>query len=166
MILPFSHQINGKQTFFAEKILKMYSLNEYDAGNTIDFWELSELNKNDKSQYKNYINYPAKLHTIRTDEKNRWKSGNKIHCVYHNRSKKQFQFCPTFHCKSVQKIEIVHNSVNLHGQTAIYIDDKLISCEIQNQLIINDGFETIEDFSNWFKSDFVGKIIHFTDLHY
>jgi len=163
MILKFKQHFDKqkqKPTYFAEKILKMYALNEFDAGNTIAFWELTELNKNDKSQYKNYINYPAKLHTIRTD--NRWKSNNKIHCVYHNRSKKQFQFCPTFYCTSVQSIEI--NVVM--GVYIVTIDGVVANNKTIDLLAINDGFDSCLDFFEYFNSDFVGKIIHFTDFRY
>ena len=30
----------------------------------------------------------------------------------------------------------------------------------------NDGFDTAEEFMNWFKMDFIGKIIHWTDCKY
>ena len=30
----------------------------------------------------------------------------------------------------------------------------------------NDGFDSIQAFFEWFKEDFEGKIIHWTDLRY
>jgi len=34
------------------------------------------------------------------------------------------------------------------------------------QLAKNDGFNSVEDFWNWFTEDFKGQIIHFTDFRY
>lgn len=34
------------------------------------------------------------------------------------------------------------------------------------KLAINDGFESIDDFFNYFNEDTTGKIIHWTDLEY
>ena len=111
MILPFSNKFSdGAPTFFAEKIISSNIIkNESDFINfymkkpdyygKLIFIDTIGINKKQ---------YNPKLHTIRTDEKNRWKHGNKIHAVYHNRSKKQFQFIPTFKCTGVQKIEIYY----------------------------------------------------------
>lgn len=149
MILPFSQQINGKETFFDRKIQSCL-INELN----YDFQLLNE-----KYGYK-VNNYKPKIHTIRKDEKNRWEVGNKIHAVYNNRQKNQFQFAPTFECKGIQKIII---SVRYKH---VFIDSRELSVSEMNQLAINDGFDSVEDFFAYFNTNFTCKIIHFTDFRY
>ena len=52
------------------------------------------------------INVKPKKHTIRKDEKDRWKVGNDIHFVINNRTKNRFQFAPITKVKSIQIIKI------------------------------------------------------------
>jgi hypothetical protein len=119
-------------------------------------------------------NITPKKHTIRLDKKNRWKVGNKIHAVYHNRTKSQHQIAPIFECKGIQDIEITYN----HGKAfviiknkpcpAIWIHDFKSDYVHPNilEIAINDGFNNLTDFFNWFNADFKGKIIHFTNFRY
>lgn len=118
-----------------------------------------------------------KLHTIRADKNNRWKAGNKIHFqVWTGKpyNSKVYQFAPVIECKSVQEIEIKHFSCSIEleiGSTtyivkrnhkaAIYEYDQVIE-----QLAKNDGFDSVQEFFNYFNKDFTGKIIHWTDLKY
>lgn len=124
--------------------------------------------------------YP-KIHTMREDPKKRWKAGNKIHPVINNRTKFRFQFAPVIPCVSTQKVVIKHNDPIQRGvrlnKTHIWIDGGHSECiwkdgEIVNcastieQLAINDGFDSVEDFFSWFNKDFTGKIIHWTNHRY
>ena len=116
-----------------------------------------------------------KKHTIRIDSKNRWKKGNLIHSVINNRTSNRYQFAPVIKCTRVQQIEIVHRPGVVH----FYIDNNWFGdvfhhgfdsiYEFTNDirtLAINDGFDSIEHFLQWFNKDFTGKIIHWTDLKY
>src|SRR5699024_11014489 len=72
-------------------------------------------------KFNNFFNKEHKIHTIRHDGKNRWKTGNKIHMVINNRTKDRFQFAPVLECKSVQKIEIkYHDKITKHWQYLIH----------------------------------------------
>ena len=103
-----------------------------------------------------------KKHTIREDKHDRWHAGRLIHPVVFNRSKNQFQFAPAFPCVSTQKIRIWHHD----GGLEIFIDDHYLNEKQFESLAKNDGFNSIEDFENWFEKDFTGKIIHWTSLKY
>lgn len=48
----------------------------------------------------------------------------------------------------------------------IWVDHRKLSDTEILTLARNDGFDTIEDFCRWFKKDFCGNIIHWTDFRY
>ena len=160
MILPFSKKFkNGNDTHFLEKIWANQNLwSEEDA----IYFSTNNPRILDFDDW--YIETAKpKIHTIRRDEKNRWKTGNKIHPVFENRSKNQHQFAPTFICTGIQKIKILRSE----DKMLIYVDGNLLDkWATINRLVQNDGFENEIDFCSWFDADFEGKIIHFTDLHY
>lgn len=100
-----------------------------------------------------------KLHTIRWDEKNRWKPGKKIHFATGVRSSKYNCFKEGV-CKGVQKIEMQGRKV--------WIDGVALTWDELEDLAINDGFDSLKDFWLWFDqyTPFKGKIIHWTNLTY
>lgn len=108
-----------------------------------------------------------KIHTIRTDYKNRWKAGCKIHAVYNNRTKNMFKFAPTFECNGTQTIEIKYfYSDDADAQTEVWIDGRLLIQSEIELLAKNDGFDNVYTFFLYFHTDFKGKIIHFTNFRY
>jgi len=179
----------GKPNHFTNKIAKGVWQNYPKLFNEhTNTFSDSDWNKFDKikpfeniSEYDKERLYP-KIHTIRNDKNNRWKVGSKIHPVINNRTKNRFQFTPTLEVKGIQRIEIEWTDLgSLLGREAlIYIDN--IKCvgkyseidkyhydfpgqSLQN-LALNDGFESVEQFFSWFNKDFNGKIIHWTNLTY
>lgn len=106
-----------------------------------------------------------KKHSIREDKKNLWKAGNNIHFVIGNRTKNRFQFAPVIKVKSTQKIEILHG-LKSDKQAFVTVDGKTLHIAEIEQLAINDGFDSVDDFFAWFNKDFTGKIIHWTNLKY
>ena len=163
MILPFSTQLNGKPTHFVEKIWETI----LQKGIQIKMNDFIELGR--EALPKNYIvgTHKPKLHTIRTDEKNRWKPGIIIHFFINCRQKDMFRFAPVLPVVSVQKIEIIYDKVfgkNCHPE--ILIDNVRLHPMKLDELARNDGFHTNEDFFAYFDKDFTGKIIHWTDLRY
>jgi hypothetical protein len=109
-----------------------------------------------------------KIHTIRRDENERWKPGMDIHFVINSRTKDRFQFAPVVKCTSVQQIEIVHRKSETHhlSWVDIKVDGRLLSYSEAKTLLVNDGFESIGDFLNYFNKDFKGRLIHWTNLSY
>lgn len=129
-----------------------------------------------------HYGHAPKLHTIRQDRHNRWKTGMKIHPVINHRSKDQFQFAPEFPCSGVQSIKIKYyksanpwmyfdisvwdENTNKGRGVIVSVDNKILSSSEVWKLAINDGFESLEQFFAYFNEDFEGKIIHWTDLRY
>ena len=111
-----------------------------------------------KPQFVESILSGVKIHTIREDELNRWKVGNKIHFATRVRTKKQKQFYEDV-CVSVQNIRFILEK--------IYVDGKKLERKETLVLAKNDGFNNVGelfDFFDW--KDFEGKIIHWTNYLY
>lgn len=160
MILGFKTQINGKENLFVEKIIKglvQKELITIDSGRASGKLMASELN--------------PKLHTIRDDSKNRWKAGTKIDFFINCRKADMTRFAPILPVVSIQDIMITRNK---HGKAMVFIDGKIFymqdwSVEQKYKMLHfahNDGFDTTEEFFEYFDTDFNGKIIHWTNLKY
>lgn len=115
-----------------------------------------------KPQFKEKIINKSKIHTIRYDEKNRWKAGNIIHFATGIRTKNYNCFRHGF-CQSIQQIKIKHK---VDFYITIEIDGKNLLKEEIEQLAKNDGFDSVQDFFEWFNEDFEGRIIHWTEFKY
>ena len=180
MILPFSTQLNGKPTYFVEKILRGI-LNEhshkgldlaefiYQSGETLKYQNVDDIFTVIENKVK------PKLHTIREDSKDRWKAGTKIDFFINCRQPSMFRFAPVLPVVSVQEIEVKHhlNYVSLFIDKIVYevevceTSKKIKSTDpVIEALAQNDGFDSADDFFSYFNKDFKGKIIHWTDLRY
>lgn len=162
--------LSGKKTMFPEKIWKGILLKldkEMKAlGESFENYRLNKFYHID-GRY----NGTPKLHTMRGDEKNRWKVGMKIHFNIGVRTKNMFRFAPILTVKSIQKVQIkfipTNNGMYIDGISVyVYVDDRKLSGNEIKKLAINDGFDSLEDFFEWFNQDFNGKIIHWTNLKY
>lgn len=129
-------------------------------------------------QFPDKIIAGTKLHTIREDSKDRWKVGVCMHMATGVRSKKYNCFKQDI-CKGTQQIVIEYRIESieeiLSTEILVSIDnqyfyDNLTSdsktIERMKKLALNDGFDSIDDFFDWFYTDFTGKLIHWTDLRY
>lgn len=174
MILPFSTQLNGKPTYFVEKIWQGLLKEHFNLLGYNRFRTLACIEKViDKWDYK--IDLKPKIHTIREDKKNRWKVGTNIDFFINCRQKNMFRFAPVLPVVSIQEIEIdyVPTGKKWELKPIVFIDKiffyhDLITRDNSKmlQLAQNDGFDTIEDFFAYFNEDFKGKIIHWTDFKY
>ncbi len=158
MTLSFSTKFPwGEPTNFVAKIWN--SLNQhYGEAISEEFYEYG-------ADLYDIDRYLPKHHTLREDKTSRWKRGRKIHPVIHNRTPDRFQFAPTIKCISVQSIYIkpTFKDVTIHSE---WHQPKDLNKSEIDLLASNDGFDSTEDFWRWFDKDFVGKIIHWTDLKY
>lgn len=111
------------------------------------------------TSFEQKIKQGIKLHTIREDATNRWKPGVKIHFSTGSRTG-QYNCFKQGICNGVETIEINYRMVYINGR-------HLTTDEIE-YLAINDGFDSVDEFWNWFDqyTPFTGKIIHWTDLRY
>lgn len=172
MILSFKTQWdNGYYTYFPEKIWNCF---QKILGVNISLEWLDEMSM---KGYKFNISVtdPPKLHTIRKDEKERWKAGVDIRFRIFNRSKNTVQFAPVIPCISTQKIEIDYK-IDTHKTVASVLIDGIlqgeaiwVNCQLVNssatidKISINDGFRNTNEFFEHFDQNFTGKIIHWTD---
>ncbi|AYO58211.1 hypothetical protein CO230_08790 [Chryseobacterium sp. 6424] len=180
MILPFSTQLNGKPTLFIEKIWEGFFRNDFFGGKDTEFIKYFDLHKEkfgrtwDELPADNRLEFP-KIHTIRKDEKNRWKPGMMIDFFINNRTKNAFRFAPRVQVVSTQGIHIRHHT----GHVEVFINgewfgevfhhglDDIDSLTQDLELLAkNDGFNCVEDFFAYFDEDFTGKIIHWTNFKY
>ncbi len=165
MTLAFSQAINGKLTHFPEKILNGLVNNELIKVSEYRDLQIQYVKKVIST---NWI-FANKIHTIRRDEKNKWKVGNKIHFVIYNRTPQRYQFAPIVPCVSVQPIKIKYcynRNTRALDTPIVYVDGFQISITEIEMLAINDGFKNSEAFFEYFNTDFEGKIIHWTDKQY
>ena len=165
MTLGFKTHINGVQTHFMEKIWASIPKMEITDG-------LAQAVFNYGFNVNRAINCHPKIHTIREDEKDRWKVGMKIHAVINNRTKDRLQFAPTLEVKGIQEIEIEHEDdwlgVHIDHQRYFFERNSKLQTQVaaMEKLARNDGFDSLEDFFDYFDQPFKGKIIHWTDFKY
>jgi len=199
MILGFKKTFPWKEpTWFREKILigvnrpeiKIYTFIDGNGIEVIPFgnggtrkYKVWESSKNGFIHVKDLILHP-KIHTMRADKHNRWKSGRSIQMVYRG---PKYSIESHFNkgierlekCVSEQKIEMKFGSKM--EKLTIHIDDKLfavIPCAtnvhvnepfLSNGILFarNDGFDNVHDFVRWFAwKDFTGKVIHWSNFKY
>ena len=98
-----------------------------------------------------------KIHTFRWNFGKRWKPGRDIHFVTGNRTPRRNQFYFDT-CKSIQHAVIDNRQ--------LWIDGKLVDDTTAETVARNDGFDTADEFFDYFSKGFAGKIIHWTDLKY
>lgn len=189
MILSFTQKINGKPNYFIEKIwaaIKVFKLTGIENiqyhGHKTDYKEKFGSLWDGFEKFNFEEEAKPKLHTIRlfrkTKDGNRskkqWKAGDTIHPGINNRSPDYFQFAPAIKCKGVQHIEIKFLSLENGGEILpmVWIDSHLFYDPATGKdsgmidLAINDGFDSVEDFFNYFNESFEGLIIHWTDKRY
>ncbi len=182
MILPFSTQLNGKPTYFVEKIITALTFNKL-----ISFDKANNLLEDKLIKFDRTVIHTPKLHTIREDKKNRWRVGTKIDFFINVRQPNMFRFAPVLPVVSTQKIEFIWKE-NTENHTClgtkfdrictIKIDDRFYGdAYLFNGSVVsssytiptfanNDGFDTPDELFAYFNKNFKGKIIHWTDLRY
>jgi hypothetical protein len=170
MTLSFSQKFkDGTPNYFIEKIWNGL-IRDCDFS-VYDYYFNEYANKFGEYWNENYTEIlTSKIHTIRSG--NRWKAGDKIHFVVNSRTKDRFQFAPVITAKSVQRIDITYypESLDLTKKVKhsplVRIDDKAIVGDELMNLVRNDGFNSAEQFFEWFSEDFEGQIIWFCDGKY
>ncbi len=192
MILGFIQYLDKKKqkpSYFREKIWAGADIHTVIATSTFNKRTL-------EVTAPKLVDLKPKLHTLRADPHDRWKPGMSIQMVYRGAGYKiidEFNkgIPELSKCISTQKIEIRFEAyktnpddrwcvVEIDGKCfwagIVVINPKLgvvgvvyagsISPENIHKLAVNDGFDSPLDFFAWFKKDFSGKLIHWTDLKY
>lgn len=124
------------------------------------------------NSYTEHIgSWKPKIHTMREDPHNRWRAGRSIQMVYRG---PKYSILDHFNkgipelekCKSVQKVEIKWIKPEIPTGAEVIIDGRFLSYDEIDTLAINDGFNSIEDFFRWFRNNWSGYILHWTDFRY
>jgi hypothetical protein len=108
----------------------------------------------------------SKLHSIRQDL--RWKVGMDIQFYAKCRQVTMHKIMPDGVCKSIQRVFMTFDGCDFE----VTVGNRYLSPPDILTLAKNDGFETIEQFRDFFfpnykkKDEFSGIIIHWTDLKY
>lgn len=123
-----------------------------------------------KTRFRESILDGRKKHTIREDKKNRHGIGKMLHLSVNVRTK-HYACLKQAVCTGTQTIAIEYGNggycdVFVYQDVRVVIDGRELCFTEICQLAKNDGFENQDDFFRWFKNDFFGKIIHWTDLKY
>lgn len=157
MQLIFTETMNNKPNYFITKIW-----------GSLDQTIVEKHYKSYIDKYKKLFGdywldkvHASKKHSIREDKADRWKVGNKIHFVINPYNKNRFQFAPILPVTALQKILILTVDI---PSIMVFIDGRKLDRFEVEELAINDGFESLENFIDYFKrgQDFEGKIIHWT----
>lgn len=172
MTLSFKQKFdNGNNTRFPQKIWATIERYKLASQQERKEWTLQVL-ETARSSFLSSENDAPKIHTIREDKGKRWKAGTTIHPVINNRRPDRYQFAPCFPCVTRQEIRIewIDNwpCIKINGIDYYKVD--LMSGEVIDmgieELARNDGFDTIQEFLEYFNKDFLGTIIHFTNFQY
>lgn len=158
-----------KNNYFPVKVLKGLEVShggELHAFKIRSFFNYSRL---DGFSMEVWQEIKPKIHTIREDKSNRWNPGTGIHFVINNRTKNRLQFAPVLPVVSVQEIKIVYDPdfcEQYSSEPTVLVDGKPLNLDDMELLAKNDGFNDAYEFCHWFKEDFTGKIIHWTNFKY
>lgn len=158
-------QLEGKPTYFPEKVLTSL----VNACPELD-WEsfAYEIDTREQPYRCADESVSSKHHTIRVNKTYRYKAGGKLQpFIWTDKPyrSKQFYFTPKINCVSTQVIQIKHSGEKWR-MPWVMIDGFLKTAPEIEQLALNDGFKSTKDFFKWFDSDFIGDIIHWTNLKY
>lgn len=120
-----------------------------------------------KKKFVPKIKDGTKIHTIREDSKKRWRAGMDIHLATGVRTKNYDCFKES-KCVSVQKIVIekLDDQKEWFRNFVIIVDRVYLTRSEIIELTKNDGFDSPEEFFEWFDKDFTGRIIHWTKKSY
>jgi hypothetical protein len=151
MILGFKTHVNGKPTYFKEKILAPYT---------------GELDR-----------FRTKIHTIRKGF--RWKEGMAIHMATGIRTKNYQQFnrgiSQLERCTGTQDIWIYARDRRIlvwekdHPEAPDNVTNgswKELDPDTMQELALNDGFNSLQELFAWFFPIFGGQVVHWTGERY
>lgn len=121
-----------------------------------------------KKQFVDKIIRGDKIHTIREDPTRRWKPGNVIHFATGVRTKNYNQFHEDT-CRYVHPVWIDPQKKEIHIGVYYHLLGWMkakMSEHAQLEFAQNDGFDTLDDFWEWFDKPFHGVVIHWTNKRY
>lgn len=178
MILNFiTHFPDGAPTYFADKVSESFDfLNDDElckawdsAWAKTDFYEKSnELFKRIGENANLFFgDVLPKIHSLREDIHDRWCVGMKIHFYVWSRTKKAT-------CFGIGEVKAIQYAIiNAQLQRIFIMDEKnglghsreLLGTDLAD-FVLNDGFDSIDQFWKFFTQSKTYKLIHWTDFKY
>lgn len=157
---------NGSPTYFVDKISESW---EWDFNNSKSLWHrfVTECHYSDEVNVHFSNTQPhEKIHTLRGDRRNRYRIGMKIH--FYTMSKKRAVCFGTGEVKAIQ-----YAVINVKLQRIYILDQKdgmghareLLGVDLAT-FVLNDGFDSLEQFWGYFQESKTYKIIHWTNFKY
>jgi hypothetical protein len=92
-----------------------------------------------------------------------------IQAVIHNRTSRRCQFIPNKPCVTTQRMKVhywYNSATELFDVPAVYIDGRELTSTEIDTLAVNDGFANRGEFFEYFNTDWLGTLIHWTNLKY
>ncbi|WP_346236135.1 hypothetical protein ABDK00_016990 [Niabella insulamsoli] len=172
MILPFktnwpAHMgdMASQPTYFIQKIWEGFFFHEILPTDDLEVLQLKFI-KDHRSKFgqswdlipddSSRLKYP-KIHTIREDGNGRWKSGVNIDYFINSRTKNMFRFAPNIPCVSTQQLYMLKEPMGLDENDNVNewgvffkIDDRVLDYNEAEELALNDGFDSLEAFCQYF----------------
>lgn len=177
MILNFKTRFkDGSPTYFVDKISETFDfLDNEELQNIWDSaWSKEEFYDAGNELFKRYGEYTdftgvhfQKIHSLREDIHDRWQIGTKIHFYIWARTKRAVCF-GTGEVKAIQ-----YAVINVKLQRIYILDQKdgmghareLLGVDLAT-FVLNDGFDSLEQFWDYFTESKTYKIIHWTNFKY
>lgn len=158
-VFPTTHPKAGQQTFFIEKVWRAL-------GGSPSYVE-HYLEETERNYNINMSNCRPKIHTVRP-------TPAKLMRLYdfkvwldkpYRSSQLTFKYKQTY--LSNQKFELIWaGGKRCDIMPIIKIDGRSLSASEIAEFAINDGFDGVGDFFDWFPKDFEGYVRHWTDKTY
>lgn len=117
-----------------------------------------------KEKFKERILDGIKKHTIREDKHNRWKVGRRADMWLGSPRNTRAKVKPAkFAIGTIKHIGKFRIEYKKNKPTAYYNGEKLDAFDLE-KLAINDGFDSVKDFLQWFNKDFTGFVLWFDNV--
>lgn len=178
MILNFKTQHkDGSPTYFIDKISETFDFlgNEESVRIFNSAWGklFGDGDEELDLLFKRWINLPEliyvhqKIHSLREDIHDRWQIGTKIHFYIWARTKRAV-------CFGIGEVKAIQYAVINAKLQRIYILEQkdglghareLLGVDLAT-FVLNDGFESLEQFWDYFSESKTYKIIHWTSFKY
>lgn len=168
MILSFmTHFENGKPTYFLDKIQECESVEKKSV--LVVLYQTIRLHKNLPYDVFTTIvdldrTVNPKIHTLRRDKQNKWKKGKKIEFVIFEGTHIETCFSEG-KCTGIQRVVLVPEAKEI---TLIDSSAKFGMRQIEDieQFAKNEGFDSVEEFWEYYDKPEAYTIIHWTDFKY
>ncbi|WP_346237746.1 hypothetical protein ABDK00_001550 [Niabella insulamsoli] len=181
------NQLAGQPTHFVEKIWEGLFFHEVLPSDDLEELHLKFIKDHRVKFGKAWDSIPddspllkyPKIHTIREAGSDRWRPGVNIDFFINSRKKDMSRFAPIVPCRSTQRFYMLKEPMGLDKNDNVNdwgvffkIDDKILDYKEAEELALNDGFDSLDAFCQYFDPLLEPTkpkpftLIHWTNLKY